>query len=77
MTISARTNRRKSFHAKGTNILKGLLGVERGRHANFDRILPKQMEKLLTEGLFVRDENVEGGYRITPLGMKRLKEFGE
>lgn len=77
MKANIRANRHKSFHTQSDTLLKGLMHVDRGHHANFTRILPKQMEKLLAEGLFVRDENVEGGYRITPLGRQKLKEFGE
>mgnify|MGYP001566504020 CR=1 FL=1 len=59
-------------------LISGALGSagERGhRHPNFSMVLPHKMEELVEAGLFVRDSEAEGGYRITPLGLSKLAEL--
>jgi hypothetical protein len=46
-----------------------------GHHANFKKILPSAMAKLIAEGLFVVDDTIEGGYRITQKGREKLADL--
>lgn len=51
------------------------LKSERTNVPNFKAILPRQMAKLVADGLFVADASAEGGYRITELGKAHLKSL--
>jgi DNA-binding PadR family transcriptional regulator len=46
----------------------------RGHDADFSRILPSTMKKLVEDGLF---EPWEGSYRITDKGRRVLKQISE
>lgn len=78
----ANTNKRRGHcHSGSIDTARGLLDwmqnqvgrPARGHDANFDRILPTQMAKLLRDGLFEPDGH--GSYRITELGRRRLEEL--
>lgn len=61
------------------DLVGSAVGIPRGRrdHAPaFGLVLPRKMDELVERGLFVRDENVEGGFRITDKGRKLLRELG-
>lgn len=52
----------------------------RGRRANspvFEKILPSAMLKLVEDGLFIKDDTADGGYRITDKGKQLLKNLGD
>jgi hypothetical protein len=67
----------RCFHSKAPGTMKQLTASVTGRTrqkvTRFDKILPTAMDKLLAEGLFEPDG--EGSYKITRLGLSRLKEL--
>jgi predicted transcriptional regulator len=73
---SIHATRRRKYHSGSAGTLVGLTTPSRLSHcANFNQILPKTLKMLVDEGLFEPNENVEGGYRITTLGLERLKDI--
>ena len=73
MTYSKR--RVHGTHGAHSTIKQLVTPIPKTHTANFSQILPSAMAKLITEGLFIADPSVEGGYRITPAGRKRLREI--
>jgi hypothetical protein len=56
--------------------LKGLITPpHRQGEPNFHLVLPGAMRRLVEEGLFVANPDAEGGYRITPAGLLRLRDL--
>jgi hypothetical protein len=73
---STNVPRRRRNHTGSARTVAGLVTPPRQSHcANFNQILPKALKMLVDEGLFEPNENVEGGYRITMLGLQRLKDI--
>ena len=75
---TSNSHRRRHHTGHARSFLQDIVSPLRyGHEANFKRILPSAMAKLVDEGLFVADASVEGGYRITDLGKARLRALEE
>lgn len=70
----ARNRRNKAIGSNVAGTVKQLIGltISKGHDANFTRILPKTMDKLVAEGLFIK---IDDTYQITEKGKKILKDF--
>jgi ribosomal protein S19E (S16A) len=65
----------RSYGSSIAGTVKQLLGLttnKRSHEANFSRILPKAMDKLVEEGLF---QKTKDGYEITPKGLGYLRNL--
>lgn len=74
MVKSVRRGIYHHYHSGTAGTTKLLVTPSRRTHdANFRRILPSAMKKMMEEGLFEPDG--EGSYRITQKGLQKLVEL--
>lgn len=76
MTSHKPLRKRTGQAAKSKSTAQGLINPTRSHAADFRKIMPSQMDKLVEQGLFTRQSNDELGrpvYTITKLGRAYLK----
>ena len=74
--MTPRRNRRAHSGTGSPSTIKALVTPSRQSHAaNFKRILPSAMAKLVEQGLFEPCSDEEGGYRITAKGRAILDDL--